>query len=210
MKKWIITTLIIFGVTVAAVAVFWKPLLLKIGGFKTPEVETVASIASYGKEHNLKYDLLAVPKDSMAFKTLNKNFGIPGVIFYNKDLLPVKSSQGTGCPKTAHAFISDINNDTEHTVDSTGLTLTKLYAILNELNIVNGAKEAILQQIAASDFDYVVVYSWAKYLPKQSMQMAELGTEAKGIDKKNILVLSLNMDFVNTWYKQKKAPSFEF
>lgn len=209
MKK---RTLIILSpvlLLIIAGVLFRKPILLKIGGFKQPQIETVADIEQYSKEHNIVCNALATPTDSIAFKQLNKNLHIPGVIFFNKASLPVKSSNGTGCPKVAKSFISNIKEHDVTEIDTSNLTMSQLSEYIAQLNILGNNKEELLQQIADNNFDYVVLYTWAKYLPKQSLNMAELGKEAADVTKK-ILVISVNMDFVTNWYKKDAAPKFEF
>lgn len=202
MKKKVIIISAILLLLAVGVYAFWKPILYSLGGLKQPELETVQSISNYAKENKVRYNVLATPTDTVAFNRLNKNLGMPGVIFFNSAHLPLKSSKGTGCPKEAHRFINSMT--ATHKVDSSQLSITDYKDYLPMLEVIDGDKKAL----ADSNYDYIIVYTWAKYLPKQSLAMAKVGTEAAAMKDKNILVISVNLDFTDNWYTEETAPEF--
>lgn len=201
-KAIVISAVIIFtGIIVYA---YRMPILFKIGGLEQPRVETTGSIKDFLAGNSARYHVLAVAKDSVSFRMLSKNIGIPGVIFFNKNRQPIKCSEGIGCPKVARRFASELNSNAIFNIDTSGLTVSQLSEVLDACNVLEG--EELLAEDVIKKYDYIVVYGWCKYLPGQSATMAGVGKELLGNKDVSVLVISVNLDFVNTWYKSAEAP----
>src|SRR5690606_10993437 len=115
---------------------FVMPLVLRFWGLNPPEIETTETVTNFLQKNGAQYDVLAVPRDMKDFKMLNNNMGVPGVICFNKQMQPIKSSHGEGCPTTARKFAGNLDA-TNYPVDSTNLSNTNLSDFINAVNIID-------------------------------------------------------------------------
>lgn len=197
-KKRLLITLPILLVIIGAM--YWKSILLWMGGFHMPELETKESVRSYIESRSAVYHALVIPDDSLDANYLHKNFHTPGIIFFDTSLRPIKSSSGEGCPKSAAAFIKELNRSKQYEADYSKIEVKDLDDVLNKVVWVNGDEAKLNAMIREKDFDYIAVYSWIKFLPDQSDLMMKIGEHARENHNAKILVVSLNLDFVKEWY----------
>lgn len=174
MKKVIVTSVIILFTGIIVYA-YRMPILFKLGGLEQPRVETIGSVKDFLADNSARYDVLAVAKDSTMYQVLTENIGIPGVIFFNKNRQPIKSSSGTGCPVVARRFAAKLHNATVFNIDTTNLAISRLSNVLDACNILDGGK--LLAEDVIENYDYIVVYGWCKFLPGQSVKMAGIGKD---------------------------------
>jgi hypothetical protein len=197
MKRRTLIILATIAIVVTILVVFWKPILLEISGYTPPKAETPEDIASYAKGKD--YEVLAISNSEESFNLLNQDFGVPGVIFFNNKLQPIESSKGVGCPKEAKSFIDEISSGKEFGLDTTSFHFKSFNELLGRMKVIEGDSLLLSKQLAEGDFDYVIVYTWAKILKKQSQAMMKIGTDALKKKGLKILVLSLNLDFSTLW-----------
>lgn len=210
-KKIIIATCVLLLAGMVTLAFTWQRLLLKMGGYETPQLETTATIAGYAAQHSGSH-FLAIANDKDAHAYLRKSFGVPGLVVFDKQLLPIGSSAATGCPGTARYFLDTLRPGGGYAINRMGLKLQDMHDVTSRICFVHGDSARFLQLLRSDSIDYVAVYAWAKFLPAQSVYMME-GVEASSRRKKNILVLSLNLDYADRWTTQdsvdKENSDFE-
>jgi hypothetical protein len=192
---------------IITLAFTWKQLILELGGYETPQLETAASFSLFAESNGGTAHFMAVAADKMDYKYLQKGFGVPGLVVFNKQGQPVNSSASTGCPTTARHFLDTINAFDTYEVNRKNLRLQDVGDVLQRISFVKGDSARFAALLQSDSIDYIAVYSWAKFLPAQSGYMMKGINETSG-KKKNILVLSLNLDFPDLWMTQAEVDEF--
>lgn len=203
MKKKSLFILIPIVLVIAFLILTSKPVRLLMGGFKEPEVEKVENIQAFAQAY--RKDILAVCNSKNSFQTLQKDLeGFPSIFYFDKNLNLIKSSSGTGCPKTGKAFFTQLDKNKAYEKEPNNVvSLTK---ILSEIIIIQGDSSELSNKLKNKDFDFIILYTWAKMLPKQSKQMMEVGNEAANNTKSKTVVISLNLDYSILWMNPEDIP----
>jgi hypothetical protein len=176
---------------------YWKNIALYIFGFRTPKVESKESILKYSNEKE-NVDYVAIASSIEDFNFLHNDFQVPGVIIFNKDMLPIKSSVGTQCPDIARDFIKGLRSDSNYKSDRTNLSLQTFPELISKLSFIKGDSSYLMQQVYNKKINFIIVYSWAKHLPRQSQKMMDVIRKYE-LAKNGMAVLSINLDFNDRW-----------
>ncbi|MEX0966590.1 MAG: hypothetical protein WD077_05095 [Bacteroidia bacterium] len=123
---------------------------------------------------------------------------------FDKDGVPIISNRGEGCQITARNKLKDLGIVEFQIPDGTNPGVSSLDSLFARVSNIN--KSALHNEIG---YDYTVVYTWAKYLPEHSIEMMEAVNEGLRENKANVLLISLNLDFIDTWTNGKVGDKIE-
>lgn len=211
-KRIIITVCGLLLASIVTLAFTWQQLLLSLGGYETPQLETPATLSAFANGHGGANHFIAIASGKKEHSYLQKNFHVPGIIIFNKQLQPINSSASTGCPSTARMFLDSLDASSAYAVNRKNLQLRDMKDVLHRISFIKGDSARFAALLQSDSIDFIAVYSWAKFLPSQSGYMMKGVEDASG-KKKNILVLSLNLDFADRWTTQdsvdKENSEFE-
>ena len=199
-KKILVAVSLLLFAGLVYLAFNWKPLFLSWAGYVAPKAESTAAIVDYAETHRINAPYLAIAAGKREYNYLSKNFGVPGIIIFNKRQLPIKSSAGTSCTGVAHDFLNKLGSVDSFQVDSSNLSIRSLTDILSRVKFLK-QDSAALVSVLSGDGDYIAVHSWAKYLPKQSQALAGVLNKVD-FNKKKIALVSLNLDYSDLWMSQ--------
>lgn len=201
MNRKLLVTLTVFVVMVIVI-INWKSILLYAAGVKKPKIESTDEIIGYAsKLEQTEFVAISSSKDNFIF--LQSNFGVPGLIVFNDHHYPIKSSHGTNCPDVARQFLTKLNDGTTFPADYSNLSVKKIEDILSKVTIIKGDSLQLDSLISSGAYRYIVIYSWAKYMPRQSRKMIR-GVQEFQLSGNNILFISLNLDYSSKWAKNEK------
>lgn len=179
MKKIIISTilalLIIFGYF------YGERMLIYAFGYRDIKLENQASILEFYKRETNTQNLFVL-SDAEAFKKYIK-LSVPAFFIFDKDGHLVVSGKGKGCVNSAKAELDNLNCSVQLSRDSSYPP--------NFYDELMSALQPIHVQDQNKNYCFVVVYFWAKYMPKHSRRFIEI--EHKQND--NVKIYSVNVDF---------------
>ena len=167
-------------------------LILRISGYyKPPHEETRESIIDYSKKHGGRYDALYCLRSEKSFNELLKvTRNVPAVRIYDNHNRLNYSVSGKNCPWATVAAIDSAGSKYIPGED------TSFAKMMDCLQPADGDKELVKRR----DYDYVLVYVWAKFSPKLSKEMlkniGQLSTNKSG---KRIKVVSVNIDLLKDY-----------
>jgi len=204
-KKIIIITVVFILITTTIFA--YKKWQNNGFGLINPQIETIESISEFKSQLNLP-GVLVHPKNKGSFEYLNQFFRPGDIWVFNGDgkIIDVNfENKGGSC-------YSDIIKNIENNYNFSKTKISDEFSsqnFLDSLRIKTENKNANLI-INQKDYDYIIVYGWAKYL-KASYDnnglVDRLGKLTNG--KKRVLVISSNIDFMNYIFKtQEELPKF--
>jgi len=171
-----------------------KPALKLTGNYKSPKKENAISIKNYCSRNDVKYDLLFCAKSESDYKAFLKMYNaIPTTLIYNHagDLVSVNS--GSDCPWQTLQKFKELNDS-----NKTAVTIIKgnnISGILSHLHCIDGNSTSL----ANYDYDYLFVYTWAKFIPKLSKDMFAASKDVKSNAHFRVKVISVNLDLQDTW-----------
>ena len=172
-----------------------------LGYYKKPRYETKTSIIAYAQKHNAKYDLLYITKSIYSFNTIGQKYGgIPATLIFDKRGRLLSVNQGSDCPwKTLDAIKSlvDSNNNAHIIVQKQTLD-----SVLTYTQLIAGNENTL-----PSNYDYTIVYIWAKYSPKLTRQLFSSINQITTNTKRNIRLLSIDNDLQASWGNEGKVSS---
>jgi hypothetical protein len=206
MKKKFVGLLVFVLIVITALAIYknWQS---KQFGLVNPELETIISVSKFKSSLNLP-GLLVCAKNKNDFEYLNQFFK-PGDIWVfdgNGKIQDVNFENiGGSCYSDVIKNIENNFNFSEVNIDSEFASKNYLDSLLEKTKFQNDSVA-----IDKKNYDYIIVYSWAKYL-KASYDnndlVKQLGRLTK--DKKRILVISVNMDYIDYIFESKdELPRF--
>jgi len=168
-------------------------ILKATGNIKNPKLENSETIKKYCAENNDPYDVLWLPSNKENFESiLNRYPGIPTVLIYDRKNTLLENANGEECQKMLISFFSD--------------SLKYKYKVVNDssLSYLRSRIKPIDTGNLFENYDYVVVYSWVKYVPKITEDLFQRLSAVKATDKRKICFISLNKDWQQGMYD--KAP----
>lgn len=201
MNRKLLVTLTVFIVMVVIV-INWKSILLYAAGVKKPKIESVDDIIRYASEVE-QTDYVAISSSKENFIFLQSDFGVPGLIVFNEYHYPIKSSHGTNCPDVARQFLAKLNDGSTFPADYSNLSIKNIDEVLSKITIVKGDSLQLVSLIESGAYHYIVFYSWAKYMPRQSRKMMR-GIQEFQLSGNKILFISLNLDYSSKWTKNEE------
>lgn len=204
MKKWLLIVLLFITLIIVVLFFFGKSILLSFSGIKNPVIESVETIKSTDVIQ-AKYDWLAGSISKSGFNKLQEQLGVPGIIVFDKNGHALLSNRGEGCQITARSKLKELGLNTK--IDSS--RATKGFRLFDDLlsntEVINKGNQSNIEQ-----YKYIVVYTWAKYLPKQSKDMINAVYDGLKDNKDMVLVISLNLDYLNTWENGNIGDKIKF
>lgn len=167
--------------------------LAKVSGdYKEPKKEDLKSISSFSKQ--IDHHRIFYAKNAVSWKSFFDS--INNVITY----VYLFNSQGkqifadSSCPwKSLTEIESIVAKNTSNL--NTGKTLENFLQYFDEFEIANNTKFSFFEQ----KYDYYILYTWAKYVPKLSRQMIDDVNRIAQNSNKKIFVGSLNLDMQKIW-----------
>jgi len=181
----------------------YKIILLYTFGFRTPKLESNESVKKFYYDNNDINGELFSYKDSASFKGLNK-LGIPAVLIFDKNKQLICSGKGEGCVNKAKDFIKTLNAQKTYAVDRAFGDSIYNYIRSSIMPIGNNSETN-----PSPDYNFVVVYAWAKFLPSHSKRFFEINKDVpRGL---NVKIISINLDFNRDVLGSAfKIPELEF
>jgi hypothetical protein len=165
---------------------FSKALLRITGDYKKPQYEETSDIIEYCEKAGVKYDEIWIAKNENNRRLLNETFihFVPQVLVFDKTKTNITVEEGKNCVGTMMFFLNDTLPKLIDTHDT-----TMFYKILNNCNVIKSNQNN-------STPDYYFVISWAKYLPKMTLDIFQMINEQEAVNKTNASYILLNMDFL--------------
>lgn len=170
-------------------------------GLHNPKLETQISIKSYLDSTNTKVDYVIIPKNYESFTQIKSDFDVTSIYIFNKNKIAIESNITNDNGSCFSDISKNICNDFKNVNPSFHNKKDKILLDLllrNTIEISN--KKIILEK-----YDYIIVYSWSKFLTASSSKETLSFLNCK---KDNTLIISLNLDYVNSWYGKRKLPNF--
>jgi|GEM_PF-6557793 len=186
-----ITILVLF--VIGYLVINWKSMLLGLAGFNNPKIENAQTVKSWNGL-NTEHALLVVASTKINFSYLQENIGVPGIIVFDKEGVPIISSRGDGCQITARNKLKDLGSKEFERANEISGKFLRFDSLFDKFSVID--KSVGHNKI---DYDYTVVYTWAKYLPKHSRDMMEAVNQGLADNKAKVLLISLNLDYMDMW-----------
>jgi hypothetical protein len=191
MKKIIPFSLLVLFMTAGC-----KQLIIWKYGIKKPKTETPESILAFAIKQGQNPDNIYLFRDSVCFKTfmkdsLYKKAYFSAIVFNDKGLI-MNYKDSASCQWSASAYIQQLKKDTVYMIDDSH----KFSSIISSLTPLNGQN---LNVMNAQNYDYTVVFTWAKYIGKLNERLFRINEFAKNNPYAKIRVISLNVDVQKSW-----------
>ena len=171
-----------------------KPVLKMSGNYKSPKKENPISIKNYCSRNDVKYDLMFCAKSESDYKAFLKMYNaIPTTLIYNRagDLVSVNS--GSDCPWQTLQKFKELNDSNKATVVI--IKDRNISGILSHLHCIDGDSTSL----SNNDYDYLFVYTWAKFIPKLSKGMFAASKDVKSNAHFRVKVIAVDLDLQDTW-----------
>lgn len=171
-------------------------LLRAMGEYKTPKPETEESILAYSEKNNFYYDYLYMPiNDSALAQVLNHGyFNVGGIFPYDNHLRPiiVNTNKGeNGCP---HVTAVDYQSQ-DTAVAIAASDTTEFRRRLSMMKLIDKRQGLPDITLATQNYDYFIIGTWSKMLPKVSNNVHEDFRKAVSVDTtKKVCTISFNYD----------------
>ncbi len=202
MKKQLVIFLVLFSLSFTGC----KKLIVYHAGIRTPREETAESILKYARGMNQDTSRIYILKDSSAFSALNRDsvmrVNLLGAIVFSKNGLVTNYRDSSSCQWSAARYIGIMKPDSGFQID-TGYTW---HHILNAIVPLTGGVPA---EFDTSKYDYLVVFSWAKFITKMNERLFLINQSAAENPYSKIKVISLNIDMQKSWCL-KEDQKFKF
>lgn len=209
MKKKIIKGILLFFVIGIIYLIFnWKPILLGLSGFQSPLIENEETVSAWIEDKSDGDEWVAIANSKESYNVLQTDFGMPGIMIFDKRGKSIVSSVGEGCQVIAREKLKTLKpNDQIEAQYST-----------NSIRYLNDLKKylELLQHnwkdenAAIAEADYVAVYTWAKCFPNRSEEMIAAVKEGLKESDAKILVISVNLDLIDSWMEGDVGDKIEF
>lgn len=163
----------------------------KFANYK-PKIVTKKELLSLLKNHNsMNINSVIIPNNYNSFLNLQNSFGAGSIYVFNKKREVIDNniiSENGSC-------LSDISlNICENNLNHNSEFKEKIKDRFNLL--ISNTKNLNNQKIKYETYDYLVLYSWAKYLPP-TYDIKTL--EFLKCKNSKMLIISLNMDLLDEW-----------
>ena len=161
------------------------------GNLKNPELEDSLSIINCGMKWKDPYDILWVPDSKTHFaQVVNKFESIPEVLIFDRNYNLLKNGNGNECRWMLISYFTDsLKHEYKMSMDSS-------------YSFIESKCKVINQKKALTEYDYTIVYVWAKYCPKLSKSLFASLTEVKQKYKSRVRLISLNKDWQKDLHEQ--------
>ncbi|MBS1689604.1 MAG: hypothetical protein JSS96_12830 [Bacteroidetes bacterium] len=164
------------------------------GNYKTPKQEDAASLKTYCSKYHAQYDLLFTPKSNTDFILLLKKFpNIPTTLIYDNEGNLVAINSGSSCPWQTLQKFKALNDSSKNliSVDKSN----NFSDILSYIRCTDGDSSLL----NSSTYDYLMVYTWAKFTPKLSKAMFTTATDVKQAAHFKVKIVAIDMDEQKGW-----------
>jgi len=164
------------------------------GNYKTPKQEDAASLKKYCNKYNAQYDLLFTCNSAADFKTLMKRYpSLPTTLIYDKKGNLVAVNSGSSCPWLTLQKFKALNDSNKNmiSVDRSN----NFSDILPYIRCADGDSNMLSSKI----YDYLMVYTWAKFAPKLSKSMFTTATEVRQAAHYKVKIVAIDMDEQKGW-----------
>lgn len=184
------------GIIMVASSSCMTLLLRAMGEYKTPKSETPESILTYSQKNNFYYDYLYMPiNDSALAQTMNHGYFSAGGIFpFDKNLHPIiigKERNKNGCP---HIIAVDYQSQDTSIATTVSDTLD-FWNRLSTMQLIDKRQGIPDITLAIQSYDYLIIGTWAKMVPKVSKNVHEDFRKAVTVDStKKVCTISFNYD----------------
>jgi len=174
------------------------PVFRITGEIKKPRHESINSIKRGLATSDSVGDALFVAKSFDNLKLAYKvNKYIPAIHIYDKRGRVLKKLEGNSCPKVASASIEYVDTSSSLVfLEDAGFE-----TLFSNLKQISG-QEYSLNRTNLENYDYIIVYFWARYIPKRSKKAIQSIALAMKETKSKFLVLSVNYDYQDFWLKE--------
>jgi hypothetical protein len=181
-----------------------KQIILWKYGVRDPRIETRESLLKYIQKQGQDPENIYLFRDTLAYNsffkdTVFKKAFFSAIVFDKKGSI-VDYKDPKSCQWAAVGYIEKLKRDTLYALDTTHNIFTVLPSIvpLNDRHPVS---------INQPDYDYTVIFTWAKYIGKLNDRLFVISEAAKNNKKASIRVISLNIDIQDSW-GYKEIPHF--
>jgi hypothetical protein len=198
MKKKILLSLVVLFIIGLVYLIFnWKPILIRFSGFRQPTIESIETVAGWIDTKASDYELVAVTNSKESFRQMQSDFGIPGIVIFDRNGFPVISSHGEGCQVVARNKLKTIKATDTLEPQFRAISIKHLDDVKQRLKLIHGDWEEVSEKLKGADF--IAVYTWAKMFPDRSREMMQAVKEGLQNSNAKIYVISTNLDFMDSW-----------
>jgi hypothetical protein len=169
-------------------------------GIRSPKMETPGSITDYAKKQGQNPDNIWLFTDSVAFARFNKDSlfrkSYFGALVFNRQGLVINFKDTASCQWSVANSVRKLKRDSVYEID-TSRTCRGLMSSLVPLTGI------LIHPNDVEEYDYTVVYTWAKYIGKLNERLFEISEAARNNSSASIRVISLNVDMQKSWNLRK-------
>jgi len=164
----------------------------QMANFK-PKIETIQSLNTFVKQNDcISKSVVIVPKSFDSYLALQNYFGVGSAYIFDQNFHVIDNnitSENGSCFADLSKNICEGNfrKNKDFIEKSKG----------REKLLFDNTIEINNKPLNYDGYDYVIVYSWAKFLPPSYDK--QLLSFTNCVDSKKVLIISLNLDILNTW-----------
>lgn len=215
MRRKVVRVVLLIVFFLAVFLISYKSWQKKIMDLRNPELETVETIYYFKEENDVVGDFILIAKDTTSFdNVVNPYFGNGGIWIFDGKGTTLEANienHGGACFQDIRDIIVKKDFDfTSSQIDFAFFNRENNFFDKLLQNTVSVEEERVtdLIEYPFGKYDFIIVYGWSKYygMSHKNSQIKEIDEYIKSNDKK-VLLIGVNVDFVDYWYpKDKPLP----